>query len=85
MTTGETTSHPTKQPEDGCQVVGYSHLTKLANYANQVIGYSDSTRLSKDDNQVAGYVEEVDKIMSPDLDARIQKSGGLFVYLTDHG
>lgn len=22
-TTGETTSHPTKQPEDGCQVVGY--------------------------------------------------------------
>jgi hypothetical protein len=29
-TTGETTSHPTKQPEDGCQVVGYSHLTKLA-------------------------------------------------------
>jgi hypothetical protein len=23
--TDETTSHPTKQPEDGCQVVGYSH------------------------------------------------------------
>jgi hypothetical protein len=44
-TTGETTSHPTKQPEDGCQVFGYSHstrlskalhshLTMLANYAN---------------------------------------------------
>jgi hypothetical protein len=30
MTTGETTSHPTKQPEDGCQVVGYSHLTNPA-------------------------------------------------------
>src|SRR5665647_1957293 len=54
MTTDETISHPTKQPEDGCQVVGYSHLTKLANYANQVIGYSHSTRLSKDDNQVVG-------------------------------
>ena len=24
-TTGETTSHPTKQPEDGCQVVGYKY------------------------------------------------------------
>src|SRR5450756_2137329 len=26
-TTGKTTSHPTKQPEDGCQVVGYSQST----------------------------------------------------------
>jgi hypothetical protein len=27
---GETTSHPTKQPQDGCQVVGYAggHLTR---------------------------------------------------------
>jgi hypothetical protein len=52
MTTGETTSHPTKQPEDGCQVVGYSHLTdgttdkttshltNPAKDAAQVIGYS---------------------------------------------
>jgi hypothetical protein len=40
MTTGETTSHPTKQPEDGCQVVGYSHLTSPAKDAGQVIGYS---------------------------------------------
>jgi len=85
MTTGETTSHPTKQPEDGCQVVGYSHLTKLANYANQVIGYSHSTRLSKDDNQVVGYVEEADKIMPFDLDAGIQKSGSLFACLMGHG
>jgi hypothetical protein len=28
-TTGETTSHPTKQPKNGCQVVGYSHSTRL--------------------------------------------------------
>src|SRR5450759_4916453 len=27
--TGGTTSHPTKQPEDGCQVVGYSHSTRM--------------------------------------------------------
>jgi hypothetical protein len=47
MTTGETTSHPTKQPEDGCQVVGYSHLTDET--------ASHATRLSKDNNQVAGY------------------------------
>jgi len=39
VTTGETTSHPTKQPEDGCQVVGYSHSTKLAKDASQVAGY----------------------------------------------
>ncbi len=39
-TTGETTSHPTKQPEDGCQVVGYSHSTSPANNAGQVAGYS---------------------------------------------
>src|SRR5450756_3171604 len=70
-TTGETTSHPTKQPEDGCQVVGYSHLTdettshstRLPEDGCQVVGYSHltdettshSTRLPKDDNQVAGY------------------------------
>ncbi len=36
-TTDETTSHPTKQPEDGCQVVGYSHSTKPA--SGQVAGY----------------------------------------------
>ncbi len=47
ITTGETTSHPTKQPEDGCQVVGYSYLTDETT--------NHSTRLSKDDNQVAGY------------------------------
>jgi len=38
-TTGETTSHPTKQPEDGCQVVGYSHSTRLTKNVNQVAGY----------------------------------------------
>ncbi|MBI5659497.1 MAG: UDP-N-acetylmuramoyl-L-alanine--D-glutamate ligase [Nitrosomonadales bacterium] len=38
---GETTSHPTKQPEDGCQVVGYSHLTGLSNNDSQVIGYRE--------------------------------------------
>jgi len=26
--TGETASHPTTQPKDGCQVVGYSHSAK---------------------------------------------------------
>lgn len=31
--TGGTIGHPTKQPEDGCQVVGYRHLTKLKNGA----------------------------------------------------
>jgi hypothetical protein len=36
-TTSETTSHPTKQPEDGCLVVGYSHSTKPA--SGQVAGY----------------------------------------------
>ena len=41
-TTGETTSHPTKQPENGCQVVGYSHSTSLANNASQVAGYQSS-------------------------------------------
>jgi hypothetical protein len=55
-----------------------SHLTNPAKDAGQVIGYSHSTRLSKDDNQVAGYVEEADKIMSLDPEARVQKSGGLF-------
>ncbi|HEY8888542.1 MAG TPA: hypothetical protein VIM35_08635 [Gallionella sp.] len=39
ITTGETTSHPTKQPEDGCQVVGYSHATRLAKSTSQVAGY----------------------------------------------
>lgn len=38
-TTGETTSHSTKQPKDSCQVVGYSHLTNPAKDAGQVIGY----------------------------------------------
>ncbi len=37
-TTDETTSHPTKQPEDGCQVVGYSQSTKPA--SGQVAGYA---------------------------------------------
>jgi hypothetical protein len=36
-TTVEPTSHPTKQPEDGCQAVGYSHSTKPA--SGQVAGY----------------------------------------------
>jgi hypothetical protein len=48
VNTGETTSYPTKQPEDGCQVVGYSHSTKLL----------DEKLLSghpKDASQVAGY------------------------------
>ena len=36
-TTGETTSYPTKQPEDGCQVVGYSQSAKPASW--QVAGY----------------------------------------------
>ena len=53
-TTDETTSHPAKQPQDGCQVVGYSHLTNpaaerlLAGHpkdAGQVIGYDPSTGL----------------------------------------
>ena len=52
--TDETTSHPAKQPQDGCQVVGYSHLTNpaaerlLAGHpkdAGQVIGYEPSTGL----------------------------------------
>ena len=38
-TTDETTSHPTKQPEDGCQVVGYSHLTRPPESGSQVAGY----------------------------------------------
>jgi hypothetical protein len=53
-TTGETTSHPTKQPEDGCQVVGYSH----------------STSLSKDDSQVAGYRELLMKQLAIRLDCQ---------------
>ena len=47
MTTDETISHPTKQPEDGCQVVGYSHLTGKTT--------SQSTKPSKNDGKVAGY------------------------------
>jgi len=39
-TTGETTSHPTKQPKNGCQVVGYSHSPRLTNNASQVAGYA---------------------------------------------
>ncbi|MBI5659599.1 MAG: PD-(D/E)XK nuclease family protein [Nitrosomonadales bacterium] len=35
-TTGETTSHPTKQPEDGYQVVGYSHSTRPPKDGDQV-------------------------------------------------
>ncbi len=38
-TTGEATSHPTKQPKNGCQVVGYSHSTKLSKSDSQVAGY----------------------------------------------
>jgi hypothetical protein len=56
-TTGETTSHPTKQPEDGCQVVGYSQSTdeatsqstKSPNNGDQVAGYKPAS------GQVAGY------------------------------
>ena len=39
VATDKTTSHPTKQPEDGCQVFGYSHSTNLAKDASQVAGY----------------------------------------------
>ena len=53
-TAGETTSHPTKQPEDGCQVVGYSQSTKPPKNGGQVAGY----RPSKNDAQVAGYQGE---------------------------
>ena len=56
MTTGETTSHPTKQPENSCQVVGYSHLTDKTT--------SHSTRLSKDDNQVTGYNPASEKLLA---------------------
>jgi hypothetical protein len=40
-----------KQPEDGCQVVGYSHSTRLSKNDNQVAGYKSP----KNGNQVAGY------------------------------
>jgi hypothetical protein len=36
MATGETASHPTKQPKDGCQVIGYSQSTKLSKNDSQV-------------------------------------------------
>jgi hypothetical protein len=38
-TTGETTSHPTKQPKDGCQVVGYSQSTQSPKNGDRVAGY----------------------------------------------
>jgi len=46
-TTGETISHPTKQPEDGCQVVGYSHSTRLAINASLVTGYPGLTAICR--------------------------------------
>ena len=39
-TADETTSHPTKQPKDGCRVVGYSHSTRPTKNASQVAGYA---------------------------------------------
>jgi hypothetical protein len=66
-TTGETTSHPTKQPEDGCQVVGYSHLTgetagrttshltNPAKDAGQVIDETTSHLTKAASCQVIGY------------------------------
>src|SRR5450759_423302 len=65
MTTGETTSHPTKQLEDCCQVVGYSHLTDKAT--------SHSTRLSKDDNQAAGYSPASEKLLMEPLAIRLSE------------
>jgi hypothetical protein len=46
-TIGEATSHPTKQPEDCCQVVGYSHLTGETT--------SQSTKPPRNGGKVAGY------------------------------
>jgi hypothetical protein len=35
QSTGETTSHPTKQPQNGCQVVGYKPASwQVAGYRN---------------------------------------------------
>ena len=71
-TTGETTSHPTKQPEDGCQVVGYSHLTGKTT--------SQSTRLSKDNNRVAGYNPASEKL----LDGHPKDAGQVIDETTNH-
>jgi hypothetical protein len=39
--TVETTSHPTKQPKDGCQVVGYKPACgQVAGYVEGLVGYS---------------------------------------------
>jgi hypothetical protein len=44
--TGETTSHPTKQPQNGCQVVGYKPASwQVAGYRNDHLFGSGSSGL----------------------------------------
>ena len=55
MTTGATTSQPTKQPEDGCQVAGYSHSTDETTSHSTDKTTSHPTKQPKDSCQVVGY------------------------------
>jgi hypothetical protein len=58
MTTGETTSHPTKQPKDGCQVAGYSNCFDLPlRYISAIDGIAPRTGFLAD--RQAGIFEKV--------------------------
>jgi tRNA pseudouridine32 synthase/23S rRNA pseudouridine746 synthase len=63
VTTGKTTSHPTTQPEDGCQVVGYSHSTRPSRNDDQVAGYQHERSISSEPSPVSPDVSKGEHVV----------------------